>query len=110
MSRRIEPVAGAPNRDVDEAAGYARAGRVARTGELAHIGTTFTVNEDTDISSFLGEGGEDVISIFLGREDLTMDFHEVATLERFSDVLDEAALRLRARIDGHRRDAERAAG
>jgi hypothetical protein len=39
---------------------------------------------------------DEFISIIFGDEQITLDFHDVESLERLRDIADQAALRLRA--------------
>jgi hypothetical protein len=48
---------------------------------------------------------DDVISIMFGNEQVTLDFHDVESLERLRDVANQAASRLRAAIEAKARVA-----
>ncbi len=45
---------------------------------------------------------DDTISIMFGNEQITLDFHDVESLERLRDVADQAASRLRAEREAAR--------
>jgi hypothetical protein len=66
------------------------------------------VDAEVEIVWHLPAPDDDVISILFGDEQITLDFHDVESLERLRDVAGQAALRLRAvieakaRVDGRR--------
>ncbi len=54
------------------------------------------VDAEVQIVWHLREPDDEVISIFFGKEQVTLDFFDVESLERLRDVADEGARRLRA--------------
>ncbi len=60
------------------------------------------VDADVLIGWYLRAPDDDVISIMFGNEQISLDFHDVESLELLRDVADQAASRLRAVLDGSR--------
>ena len=77
-------------------------------GRRMGVFTNGGVDAEVEIVWHLPAPDDDVISILFGDEQITLDFHDVESLERLRDVAGQAALRLRAvieakaRVDGRR--------
>lgn len=69
------------------------------SGEITLFGNA-TVDAETNIALHLPKaaGGETVYILF-GKENLTLEFYDVESLERLRDVASEGASRLKSMVD-----------
>lgn len=62
------------------------------------------VDAEVEISLHTGKLPEvEIVSILFGEERITLDFYDVASLERLRDLADEGARRLRAALEANAR-------
>ncbi len=72
-------------------------------GRRMEVFTNGGVDAGVQIVWHLPAPDDEVISILFGAEQITLDFHDVESLERLRDVADQAAARLRMVIEAKAR-------